>query len=766
MDTQPYCMHLQATIVSLGLALALGAAATFSGCGNNGNSTNDGPRDGGGVDVDGAVRPQPARYGLDQRPANPTCKAPPRPPSTASVKLEQVYKNVQLDNPMTMAQIPGDPSRWYVAERSGKILSFPVQNPPDSPREDLNIANQITNLGSEGGLLGMAFHPNFSRNGYVYLSYTTGTEERIVSAIRRFTSAARDGTAFGAQADVLAFNQESSGNHKGGCVQFGPDGYLYASFGDGGGVGDPFFHGQETTSFFSKVLRIDIDHGDPYAIPDDNPFKNDTTGKKKEIFAYGFRNPFRFSFDRVSRELWLGDVGQDDWEEIDIVKNGGNYGWSLKEGTHCFPPSTTSCSSAGLIDPIYEYFNPPPPNGVGAVTGGRVYRGKAIPELVGSYLFGDSQTGEVWAMSIDPVSRKPSVTRIDDGSTGDTLTSFNEDLDGEIFVTALGNKVYKVVQNPTSEPPGAPFPEKLSQTGCVDPAQPKNPAPGLVPYGVNSPLWSDGADKERYLALPDTKKIHVQPDGDFDLPVGSVLVKTFTVSGKRIETRLFVRHDDGDWGGYSYEWNEEQTDATLLPSNKSKTVGHQTWYFPSRSDCMSCHSTVAGRTLGLEVGQLNGDFVYASTQRIANQLATFDHIGLFDAPLGRAPAELTRYPNPSQPGADLGDRAASYLHANCSFCHRPNGIGGGGTDFRYGTSLAHRRVCNENPENGDLGVPGAKIVTPGAPETSILSLRVHALDFRRMPPLATSLVDTADTSVLDAWIRSLPSCPKGDGGAD
>ncbi|WP_394823332.1 PQQ-dependent sugar dehydrogenase [Pendulispora albinea] len=756
-------MRLRTTIVSLGVGAFCAFGAAGAGCGND--SSNGSSNDGGFYD-DGAVRPEPAPYGLDERPANATCRAPARPPAAAAVKLERVYANVPLDNPMLMAQIPGDPSRWYVAERVGKIVSFPAQNPPNAVREDLNITGQITDLRSEGGLLGMAFHPNFARNGHVYVSYTTGTEDRIVSAVRRFTSAARNGTAFGGQSDVLVFNQENQPNHKGGCVEFGPDGYLYASFGDGGGGGDPFKHGQDTNSFFSKVLRVDIDNGSPYAIPDGNPFKNDTTGKKKEIFAYGFRNPFRFSFDRVSQQLWLGDVGQDDWEEVDIVKSGGNYGWSVKEGSHCYPSSTTNCSSAGLIDPIYEYLNPP--SGTRAVTGGRVYRGKAIPELVGSYLFGDSQTGEVWAMTLDPVTRKPTVTRINDGSTGGPVTAFNEDADGEIFITALGSKIYKVVAN--GKPSGAQFPEKLSQTGCVDPANPKNPAPGLVPYGVNSPLWSDGADKDRYLALPDTKKIHVNPDGDLDLPVGTVLVKSFTLGGKRIETRLLVRHEDGDWGGYSYEWNDEQTDATLLPANKTKAVANpsgQTWYFPSRSDCMSCHSAAAGRSLGLEVGQLNGDFVYTSTRRISNQLATFEHIGLFDASLGAAPQQLTRYPTPTMPGSELGDRAASYLHSNCSFCHRPNGLGGGGTDFRYTTSLANRKACNANPSNGNLGVPDAKIIAPGSPGKSVLSLRVHALDAARMPPLASSLVDKAGAAVLDEWIASLAACPKdADAGKD
>jgi len=755
-------MRLRTTLLSLGLTAALCASALGAGCsGDDDKNANTSGDDGGGSD--GAVHADPAPYGLDERPSNTTCKAPARPPTTASVKLQQVFANVNVGNPMVMAQLPNDNSRWYVADRAGRIISFPVQNPPNAPREDLNITDQmtLTDAGSEGGLLGMAFHPNFAQNGYVYLSYTTtGTKTDNRSVIGRFTSAAKNGTAFGAQKEVLFFDQTVAGNHKAGCLRFGPkDGDLYATFGDGGGAGGTYHNGQETTTFFGKLLRIDVNKTDingAYGIPNDNPFKNDTTGKKKEVFAYGFRNPFRFSLDHESGDVWVGDVGQDQWEEVDIVQSGLNYGWNIKEGTHCYPPDKTSCSSAGLTDPIYEYKH----NGGRAITGGVVYRGKAIPELVGSYLFGDSSSGEVWSLVRDPVTRKPIVTKIAD--SGGSPVSFNEGNDGEVYIADVGGRILKVVPNPRPEPSGAQFPEKLSQTGCVDPNNPKNPSPGLIPYGVNSPLWSDGAEKERYLALPDTQKIHIGTDGDFTLPVGTVLVKTFIIGGKRVETRLLVHHDDGEWGGYSYEWNDDETDATLLAANKTKPVGNQTWYYPSRSDCTSCHTIAAGRSLGLELGQQNGDFVYASTKRLSNQLATFDHIGLFDAPLPGAPDTLTKYPTPTSDG-DLSDRAFSYLHSNCSFCHRPNGVGGGG-DFRYSTPFAGKNVCNANPANGDLGVAGAKVVTPGAPEKSVLSLRVHALDGKRMPPLASHVVDDADVTVLDNWIKSLTSCTPPDAG--
>jgi uncharacterized repeat protein (TIGR03806 family) len=280
-----------------------------------------------------------------------------------------------------------------------------------------------------------------------------------------------------------------------------------------------------------------------------------------------------------------------------------------------------------------------------------------------------------------------------------------------------------------------------------------------VPYGVNAELWSDGAAKERLLAVPDGKTIQVGADGDFDLPVGTVLLKTFSLAGKRVETRLFVRHDDGDWAGYTYEWDDAQSDAVLLTSGKSVPIGDQTWTFPSRSECVQCHTAAAGRSLGLELGQLNGDHVYPSTNRRANQLRTLEHIGLFAAPLGAAVAELPAYPDPFG-SAPLDARARAYLHGNCSMCHRPDSGGGRATmDLRFGTTLADSKTCGMAPVVDDLGLAApAHIIAPGSPETSVLSRRVHALDANRMPPLATRRVDTDGVKLLDDWIRGL-TCP-------
>jgi uncharacterized repeat protein (TIGR03806 family) len=302
------------------------------------------------------------------------------------------------------------------------------------------------------------------------------------------------------------------------------------------------------------------------------------------------------------------------------------------------------------------------------------------------------------------------------------------------------------------------FPDKLSATGCFDAADPTKPVEALIPYDVNSPLWSDGADKERFLALPDGTTITVGNDGDWDLPIGSVVAKTFSVDKTRIETRLFMRHDDGGWGGYTYEWDDDGKDATLLPAGKVKGLAAGAWTYPSRNQCIQCHSKAAGGTIGLETAQLNRDTVYPSTNRISNQLATLDHIGMFSAPLAAPPAMLDRFPDPVAGAESVEARARSYLHANCSHCHRPMGGGQGTLDLRFATAFAGTDTCNKTNTQGPVN--GATVlIAPGMPMQSIMSLRLHATDSKRMPPVAVRVIDDAGAAVVDEWITSLTACP-------
>ncbi|MDB4964710.1 MAG: hypothetical protein JWN44_399 [Myxococcales bacterium] len=716
---------------------------------------------------DGSQRstPRPAQFGLDVRPANARCLAPARPPpSTVPVKLERVFANVKLESAMVMAQTPGDRSRWFVAERKGpggtdaRIVSFDATHPEDEPSivATLGPLADVTEADGEGGLLGMAFHPRFAANGRVYVSWVKAdpaAPNGARSAVGYLTST--DGGAhFRGYRDVFAFDQTASLYHKGGGVQFGPDGLLYASFGDGGTQDDRLRHGQSGDGFFAKIHRIDVDHqenGKPYAIPDGNPFKDG--GGQDTTFAWGFRNPFRFSIDRQTNLLWVGDVGQDRYEEIDVVEAGGNYGWPCREGAHdhVLPPDPRCPSTAGLVAPVAEQAHD---GSTRAVVGGVVYRGKALPALVGSYVYGDFARRELWAAKIDPSSTGAATsTWLNESGTPQAgWVDVAEDVDGEIYVLGLEGVIYKLVE---ARPQPDTFPDRLSKTGCVDPNAPRSPAPGLIPYGVSSPLWSDGADKERFMALPDATTIAIGDDGHFEFPIGTVLMKSFRLGGKLVETRLLMRHDDGAWAGYSYEWLDDQSDALLLSSSKQKRVGEQTWYYPARGQCLLCHNKAAGQSLGPELRQLGGDFVYATTGRVADQLETLEHVGMFSAPLPAGP--IVAYPDPHGT-APIDQRARAYLHANCSMCHRPDGPGIVDMDLRISSALDETRTCNVEPTEGDLGIAGAKRLVPGAPQRSMLSIRAHAAAVGRMPPLASSVVDDKGVAVIDDWIESLESC--------
>ena len=692
----------------------------------------------------------PAPFGLDTRPANPRCVAPPRAIESTGIRLEPVYPALTFDEPVLLLTAPGDRTRVFVVEKKGIVRVF--SNTPGVATTSIfiDIRARVSSASGEAGLLGMAFDPAFAANGRVYLSYTGHgglTNVDLLSLVSRFTSG-DGGRTLDASTETTIFGplEQPFENHNGGNIAFGPDGLLYMGFGDGGDGSDPKGNGQNVDVFFGKMLRVDVRSGTPYGIPPDNPFADG--GGKKEIFALGLRNPWRWSFDKKLGELWLGDVGEDTFEEIDKIELGGNYGWSVREGQGCLTPAQT-CRSEDLIAPVISYRH----DDGSSVTGGYVYRGNAIPDLVGTYVYGDFSSGNIWGLFKDALGDKLAPRLLNAGGPNPSIASFGQDEDGELYVVDFATgKILQIVSAAGSKP--VAFPQTLSATGCFDPADVKNPGPSLIPYGVNAALWSDGTQKDRFFAIPDGEKIAIADDGDLDLPPGSVTLKTFFLGGRRIETRYFVRHEDGGWAGYTYEWNDAQTDATLLADDKTKRVWDRDWYFLTRAQCLKCHTKGSGGTLGLELAQLNGDFVYPNHRR-SNQIATLQHLGLFEVP---PPDDRPRLADPRAQGP-LADRARAYLHSNCSMCHRPGTGGQGPMDFRVTTPLREASTCNEDPQNGTLGIAGAKILVPGDPSKSLISARMHAAVTERMPPLASQFVDLAGTKVVDDWIRSLKACP-------
>jgi uncharacterized repeat protein (TIGR03806 family) len=677
--------------------------------------------------------------GLDARPSNTTCIAPPRPSAGEfRAQLQPFFPSAAVPSPVTMAQSPLDPAVWYVADLPGRIYRIRTDVAEQTLALDIR-----TLVDSQGFIAGMALHPDFATNGQLYVYYLGRGAGVIpfVTVIARFTSL-DGGLTFSRPSQQILFSlNQPTVSHTGGDIRFGPDGYLYIGLGDGGvGETDPSQH-------LGTFLRIDVDGGVPYAIPPDNPFAQG--GGAPEVWAWGFRNPFHWWFDALTDDLWVGDVGEAAWEELNLVVGGGDYGWPTREGKHCHP--TEPCDATGMIDPVVEYSHA---EGC-AIQGGPVYRGAAFPALEGAVIFGDYCANRVRAARPDGAGGYAIAELV--ASPG-ALLGFAQDANGEVALLAQGGGMYRIVPATGPEPP--PFPARLVDTGCVDPSDPKKPAPGLIPYDVNEPLWSDGAEKQRWLGLPNGGRIQVSGDGDFALPNGSVLVKSFSLGEQLIETRLFVRHSDGGWAGYTYEWNDAETEALLLEDGKTREVQGQTWTYPSREQCMSCHTFAAGYTLGLEVRQLNRWHTYPSTGRTANQLATFQHIGLLTAPLAAPPREL-----PFLSRDTLDQAARGYLHSNCSGCHRD--FGSAWTPRLTATAaLSQMRLCNVNPSFGNLGITGARVLLPGDPARSLLSVRPHRVGPGQMPPLARSIVDPHGTQVIDDWIGSwLASCagPDTDG---
>ena len=304
------------------------------------------------------------------------------------------------------------------------------------------------------------------------------------------------------------------------------------------------------------------------------------------------------------------------------------------------------------------------------------------------------------------------------------------------------------------------LPQRLSETGCFDKEDPRRPLPFLIPYDVNMPLWSDGGSKERWLGLPDGAHITVKPDGDFELPPGTVTIKTFSLGSKPIETRFFVRLASGEWFGYAYVWEDSGADATLLDEGSLRRdlqtdAGRRTWHVPSRAECKQCHTAASGFSLGLEAGQLDGDFSYP--QGKLNQLVAWERLGLFDRPV---PAGLPALPRPNDSTASLESRARAYLHANCSNCHRPEVDNSGSVDLRYGTALASTMSCGQRPMKGSQGFGAqVRLLSPGDPDQSMLVLRMRLLGAGRMPEVGSLAVDEEGLMLLSSWIRSLPGCP-------
>lgn len=668
--------------------------------------------------------------------------------------LVRVFPQVTFKEPVFIAQDPLS-DRLFVAEYPGLIYSFLPNDP--AGKKDLFL-----DLGR--GISAFSFHPKYRENGQVFVfshaDLKAGARKGQMSQIYRYQLLPNSNPPRLDPASKTTIIEWPSGGHNGGEAIIGPDGYLYVSTGDGTSGSDVNNSGQNLTDLHAVMMRLDVDHPDAgraYSIPKDNPFVN-TPNARPEIWAYGYRNPWRFSFDPQTGQPWVGDVGQDIWEMIEISSKGSNHGWSVREGTHPFHPNAEK-GPTPFTDPIVEHHH----TECRSITGGYVYQGNKFPELKGTYIYGDYEYGKMWGLRYNHKTKNV-VSHKEFLDSNVKISSFGMTREGAFYALDYGTgEIFSLERRPPDAPRPA-FPRKLSQTGLFSQIRGHKLASGVIPYEINAPFWSDGAHKERFLAMPPAAKITFDERADqgWQFDDGAVTVKSFSLdleegnpaSRKYIETRIVVKQDN-HWVGYSYLWNDDQSDATLVAAAgldkiyKIKEAGgairQQKWHYPSRNECMFCHSRAAGFVLGLTTGQMNR----------ANQLKQYEQWGLFKNPL---PAkELPAYPDPFDTKADINHRVKTYLQVNCAMCHVNDGGGNSPMELGYRTPMAKAGIVAVEPTHETLGIDGAKLITPGAPDRSVLFRRITRRGQYQMPPTSTNRVDTAGARLMEEWIRQLPA---------
>jgi len=359
-------------------------------------------------------------------------------PTEVNYRLIEAFPNLSFSQPLDLQHANDESGRLFVVEKHGVIRVFENDPATESTSPFLDIRDRVDASGNEEGLLGLAFHPNYPTNGYFYVNYTAADPNRTV--IARFQVSPQNANVAETESElqILSFSQPFS-NHNGGQLAFGPDGYLYIAVGDGGSGGDPDGNAQNRNTLLGSILRIDINNpssGKNYGIPSDNPYVGNSATFREEIYAYGLRNPWRFSFDPETGQLWTGDVGQNSFEEIDIIEAGGNYGWNIMEGMHCFEPSS-GCDQSGLQMPVWEYGRD---QGI-SVTGGYVYRGSALNQLTGLYIYGDFGTGKIWALDATDTDDPQNIELTD---ADFSISSFGTDATNELYICSFDGSIYKL----------------------------------------------------------------------------------------------------------------------------------------------------------------------------------------------------------------------------------------------------------------------------------------------------------------------------------
>lgn len=741
--------------------------------------------------------------GLDRKvaaaPTPNTSLQLPAEPGGFGYQMRRFLDPLTFPNAVALRTPHGETNRLFVLERPGRIAVVPDLGQP--AREvflDITTKVRLDNF-NEMGLLGFTFHPQYAANGRFFVWYTTTTSttgapnqrhDRLSEFRVRSDAPNR---ADPASERILLQQADDAVNHNAGDLHFGPDGYLYLTLGDEGGGNDQYGNSQKITKdFFAGILRLDVDQRPDslapnphpavipgaYRIPADNPFVGATQFLGKavspsqvhtEFWAVGLRNPWRVSFDELTGELWVGDVGQNLRETVTVTRRGANHGWAFREGTITGPLAGAPAGfltnpEFNFVPPLFDYPHQSGNSGGFSITGGLVYRGSRLSQLFGAYIFADYVSGNVWALRRSPNGAAPTVTRLTGSAS---LAAFGSDpRNGDLLAANHeSGQLFRLEYSSTFT--GAPIPAKLSATGAFRDLNELVPETGLVPYDVNLPFWSDGAIKQRWFSLPRADAtITFRPDGTWGTPGGTVWMKHFEIertkgvpaSRRRLETRFLVRNAAGVYG-LTYRWNAAQSDAALVNeagededfsvTDADSSVRTQHWHYPSRSECLICHNSVAGGSLSFNTAQMNRSIALPDGGISLNQIHALQAAGYF----GSDPINPHSWPvlaAPSDESVSLTWRAKSWLSVNCGYCHQPGGLGGAQFDARLETTL----------EAGQL-IPGAlnnstdatrSLVRPGHPEFSELHARPSRRGAGQMPPLATSIPDPQGTSLLARWI--------------
>jgi uncharacterized repeat protein (TIGR03806 family) len=702
--------------------------------------------------------------GLAKRPAWTTSRVVGSPEPPLPFTTERVYPNLQFNRCLDLAKAPGS-NRLFVVEQGGKVLSF--EDRPDVTQSELvlDFAKAIDGVKE---VYAIAFHPNFAKNRYCYVCYIKAANLADGTHVARFQVAETEPPTIDPSSETTLLTW-LSGGHNGCCLKFGPDGYLYVSTGDGSGPNPPdtLRAGQDISELLASILRIDVDQTENesnYRVPADNPFR-DIQGARGEVWAYGLRNPWRMSFDSKTGDLWVGDVGWELWESLIRVERGGNYGWSVMEARQPTNPSWPRGPSP-IVAPTLAH----PHSESSSITEGLTYYGTKLKELYGHHIYGDYDTGKIWGFKYEQ-GRVSGQRELADTTL--RIVGFGEDHSGEtILLDHVAGTLNRLVPNSIAEPQ-TEFPRRLSESGLFASLSTTEltPAAGVVPFSINSELWSDHAFADRWVAIPNDAAVKAE-GAAWKFPTNSVLVRTLSLnmkhrdasSRRRIETQLL--HFDGiDWQTYTYQWNQEQTDATLVAASGSEIslavedpdapdkLRRQTWRFASRAECQRCHNRWSGPALGFNAFQLNRNSnVQGAT---VPQLDAFFEMGLFEKAIKEK--ERTEIANPLDSSLATDDRARSYLHANCAHCHRMHAGSSVLSKMQFDLALAKTDMLGVRPSQGSFGMNHAEVIAAGDPYRSVLLYRMAKLGGGRMPHIGSSEVDLTGLELIENWIRRMPT---------